>query len=231
MFHFTIDFDVFEVVHFFHLLPNLSLLAKATRFWEKISCYLQNLWCNQKQSKNSPNASGMYHHILHLGSWDLSFYGDPTSSDFSIFILICPTFQNISLLWMLAICLHIENAEIWHVSVNQMKRYAPIRQFKKLNVKKTAGPDSGNHLVLHFFYRHVQLVTRAEYCSTMLQDIISAPQKSKITGLNDYRPVAYFVCLDLLQFAYRSNRSLDDEDKIGLHFVLTFQTHMLGFSL
>ncbi len=70
--------------------------------------------------------------------------------------------------------------------------------------------------------------------------IISAPKKSKITGLNDYRPVAltpvamksferlvlaYLKAstgplLDPLQFAYRANRSVDDAVNMGLHFTL-----------
>ena len=66
------------------------------------------------------------------------------------------------------------------------------------------------------------------------------PKKSKITGLNDYRPVALTSVvmksfeklvlahlkditgplLDPLQFAYRANRSVDDAVNIGLHYVL-----------
>ncbi|KAK3516038.1 hypothetical protein QTP70_002514 [Hemibagrus guttatus] len=70
--------------------------------------------------------------------------------------------------------------------------------------------------------------------------IIPIPKKSKITGLNDYRPVALTSVvmklferlvlaylknitgplLDPLQFAYRTNRSVDDAVKMGLHFIL-----------
>ncbi len=66
------------------------------------------------------------------------------------------------------------------------------------------------------------------------------PKKPKLTGLNDYRPVALtFVVmksfeklvlahlkdipgpsLDPLQFAYRANSSLDDSVNTGLHYVL-----------
>ncbi len=65
-------------------------------------------------------------------------------------------------------------------------------------------------------------------------------KKSKITGLNDYRPVALTSVvmksfeklvlahlkditgplLDPLQFAYRANRSVDDTVNMGLHYVL-----------
>ncbi len=73
-------------------------------------------------------------------------------------------------------------------------------------------------------------------CST----IIPIPKKPKITGLNDYRPVAltsvvmksferlvlaYMKAstgplLEPLQFAYRANRSVDDAVNMGLNFIL-----------
>ncbi|KAL0166153.1 hypothetical protein M9458_037997, partial [Cirrhinus mrigala] len=66
------------------------------------------------------------------------------------------------------------------------------------------------------------------------------PKKTKITGLNDYRPVALTSVvmksfeklvlaylknitgplLDPLQFAYRANMSVDDAVNMGLHFIL-----------
>ncbi|KAK3507233.1 hypothetical protein QTP70_011916 [Hemibagrus guttatus] len=68
--------------------------------------------------------------------------------------------------------------------------------------------------------------------------IIPIPKKPKITGLNDYRPVALTSVvmksferlvladlknitgplLDPLQFAYRANRSVDDAVNMGLHY-------------
>ncbi|KAL0152343.1 hypothetical protein M9458_052066 [Cirrhinus mrigala] len=70
--------------------------------------------------------------------------------------------------------------------------------------------------------------------------IIPVPKKPKITGLNDYGPVALTSVvmksfeklvlaylknitgplLDPLQFAYRANRSVDDAVNMGLHFIL-----------
>ncbi len=70
--------------------------------------------------------------------------------------------------------------------------------------------------------------------------IIPIQKKPKITGLNDYRPVALTSVvmksfeklvlaylkditgplLDPLQFAYRANRSVDDAVNMGLHYVL-----------
>ncbi|KAM9355553.1 BCL2 modifying factor 1 isoform 1-T2 [Pholidichthys leucotaenia] len=70
--------------------------------------------------------------------------------------------------------------------------------------------------------------------------IIPVPKKPSITGLNDYRPVALTSVvmkslerlvlshlkvitgplMDPLQFAYRSNRSVDDAVNMGLHYIL-----------
>ncbi|KAL0152423.1 hypothetical protein M9458_052146 [Cirrhinus mrigala] len=70
--------------------------------------------------------------------------------------------------------------------------------------------------------------------------MIPVPKKPKITGLNDYRPVALTSVvmksferlvlaylkditgplLDPLQFAYRANRSVDDAVNMGLHYIL-----------
>ena len=70
--------------------------------------------------------------------------------------------------------------------------------------------------------------------------IIPVPKKTRITGLNDYRPVALTSVvmksferlvlshlksitdplLDPLQFAYRANRSVDDAVNMALHFLL-----------
>ncbi|KAK3548467.1 hypothetical protein QTP70_013169 [Hemibagrus guttatus] len=69
--------------------------------------------------------------------------------------------------------------------------------------------------------------------------IVPVPKKTKITGLNDYRPVALTSVvmksferlvlsylkditdplLDPLQFAYRANRSVDDAVNMALHFI------------
>ncbi len=70
--------------------------------------------------------------------------------------------------------------------------------------------------------------------------IIPIPKRPKITGLNDYRPVALTSVvmksferlvlahlkditgplLDTLQFAYQANRSVDDAVNMGLHYIL-----------
>ncbi|KAK3507800.1 hypothetical protein QTP70_000785 [Hemibagrus guttatus] len=70
--------------------------------------------------------------------------------------------------------------------------------------------------------------------------IVPVPKKTKITGLNDYRPVTLTSVvmksyehlmlsyhkditdplLDPLQFAYRANRSVDDAVNMALHFIL-----------
>ncbi|KAK3551790.1 hypothetical protein QTP70_026219, partial [Hemibagrus guttatus] len=70
--------------------------------------------------------------------------------------------------------------------------------------------------------------------------IIPVPKKPKITGLNDYRPIALTSAvmkslerlvlaylkditgplLDPLQFAYQANRFVDDAVNMGLHYIL-----------
>ncbi len=122
--------------------------------------------------------------------------------------------------------------------------------FKKNKRRKAPGPDGVSPACLktcadqlapiftQIFNRSLELceVPSCFKCST----IIPVPKKTKITGLNDYRPVALtFVAmksferlvlsylkdstwpiLDPLQFAYRTNRSVDDAVNIGLHFIL-----------
>ncbi len=116
--------------------------------------------------------------------------------------------------------------------------------------KKEPGPDGVSPACLkscadqlapiftQIFNRSLELceVPSCFKCST----IIPVPKKPKITGLNDYRPVAltsvvmksferlvlaYLKAstgplLDPLQFAYRANRSVDDAVNMGLHFIL-----------
>ncbi len=126
-----------------------------------------------------------------------------------------------------------------------------VRQiFQKQKRKKAPGPDGVTPACLktcadqlapiftQIFNRSLELceVPSCFKSSTM----ISIPKKSKITGLNDYRPVALMSVvmksfeklvlahlkditgplLDPLQFAYRANRSVDDADNMGLHYVL-----------
>ncbi len=82
-------------------------------------------------------------------------------------------------------------------------------------------------------HRHTDLqqITGAVRSPLMLQTLHHhpVPKKPKITGLNDYRPVALTSVvmkditgplLDPLQFAYRADRSVDDAVNMGLHYVL-----------
>ncbi len=125
-----------------------------------------------------------------------------------------------------------------------------VRQvFIKNKRRKATGPDGVSPACLkscadqlpiftQIFNRSLELceVPSCFKCST----IIPVPKKPKITGLNDYRPVAltsvvmksfkrlvlaYLKAstgplLDPLQFAYRANRSVDDAVNMGLHFIL-----------
>ncbi len=122
--------------------------------------------------------------------------------------------------------------------------------FRKQKRKKAPGPDGVTPACLKscadqlapiltkIFNRSLEL---CEIPSCFKRStIIPIPKKSKITGLNDYRPVALMSVvmksfeklvlahlkditgplLDPLQFAYRANRSVDDAVNMGLHYVL-----------
>ncbi len=122
--------------------------------------------------------------------------------------------------------------------------------FRPIYIRKAPGPDSVSPACLKtcadqlapiftkIFNRSLELceVPACFKCSI----IIPAPKKPKLTGLNDYRPLAITsvvmksfkrlvlaymkACtrplLDPLQFAYRVNRSVYDTVNMGLHFIL-----------
>ncbi len=124
------------------------------------------------------------------------------------------------------------------------------RSSENRNLGMLSGPDSISPACLkvcadqlapiftRIFNRSLELceVPCCFKCST----IIPIPQKPKITGLNDYRPVdltsvviksrerlvlAYLKditrpLLDPLQFTYRENRSVNDAVNMGLHYIL-----------
>ncbi|KAL0157206.1 hypothetical protein M9458_048452, partial [Cirrhinus mrigala] len=124
------------------------------------------------------------------------------------------------------------------------------RVLRKQKPRKASGPESvspaclkvcGDQLAPVFtqiFNRSLELclVPNCLKCST----IIPVPKKPKITGLNDYRPVALTSVvmkafeklvlaylkditgplLDSFQFAYRANRSVDDAVNMALHYIL-----------
>ncbi|KAI2643773.1 putative RNA-directed DNA polymerase from transposon BS [Labeo rohita] len=110
----------------------------------------------------------------------------------------------------------------------------------KLNVfycrfeKPRLTPDSCSDL--HFTHSPTTPETSLPHHSTCAR----VPKKPKITGLNDYRPVALTSVvmkafeklvlaylkditgplLDSFQFAYRANRSVDDTVNMALHYIL-----------
>ncbi len=126
-----------------------------------------------------------------------------------------------------------------------------VRQvFIKNKRRKAPGPDGVSPACLKSCADQLapiftQIINRSlELCEVpscfKRSTIIPIPKKPKITGLNDYRPVAltsvvmksferlvlaYLKAstgplLDPLQFAYRANRSVDDAVNMGLHFTL-----------
>ena len=124
------------------------------------------------------------------------------------------------------------------------------RTFRKLNSRKAAGPDSVSPSTLKHCASELTPVftdifnTSLESCHVPAcfksSTIVPVPKKPRITGLNDYRPVALTSVvmksferlvlhhlktitgplLDPLQFAYRANRSADDAVNLALHFIL-----------
>ncbi|KAK3569504.1 hypothetical protein QTP86_032109 [Hemibagrus guttatus] len=126
-----------------------------------------------------------------------------------------------------------------------------VRQiFLKQKRRKAPGPDGVTPACLktcadQLAFIFSQIFNRSlELCEVPAcfkhSTIIPIPKKPKITGLNDYRPVALTSVvmksferlvlaylknitgplLDPLQFAYRANRSMDDAVNMGLHFIL-----------
>ncbi|KAK3561940.1 hypothetical protein QTP86_019065, partial [Hemibagrus guttatus] len=118
--------------------------------------------------------------------------------------------------------------------------------FSKQKIRKAKGPDGVSPACLKtctvqlssiftlIFNRSLELC-KVHSCFKR-SAIIPVPKKPKITGLNDYRPIALMsVVMKLferlvlaylkditgpLQFAYRANRSMDDAVNMGLHYIL-----------
>ncbi|XP_062260115.1 uncharacterized protein LOC133968217 [Platichthys flesus] len=124
------------------------------------------------------------------------------------------------------------------------------RLFKRQNPCKADGPDSVSPSILKHCADQLSPVftdifnTSLETCHVpacfKTSTIIPVPKKTKIAGLNDYRPDALTSVvmkaferlmlshlkaitnplLDPLQFAYRANRSVDDAVNMALPFIL-----------
>ncbi|KAK3548127.1 hypothetical protein QTP70_004864 [Hemibagrus guttatus] len=124
------------------------------------------------------------------------------------------------------------------------------RLFKRLNTRQATGPDSVSPSLLKHCANQLSPVftdifnTSLETCHVpacfKTSAIVPVPKKTKITGLNDYRPVALTSVVmksferlvlsylkditdplpDPLQFTYRANRSVDDAVNMALHFIL-----------
>ncbi len=124
------------------------------------------------------------------------------------------------------------------------------RVFRKQRSRKASGPggispaclnvcaDQLAPIFTQIFNRSLELCEVP--CCFKQSTIISIPKKPKITGLNNYRPVALTSMVmkslermvlahlkditrplpDPLQFAYRANRSVDDAVNMGLHYIL-----------
>ena len=124
------------------------------------------------------------------------------------------------------------------------------RQFSRLNPRKAPGPDGVSPSTLRHCAEELTPVFTGIFNSSLeschvpscfkTSTIVPVPKKPRITGLNDYRPVALTSVvmksferlilphlktittplLDPLQFAYRANRSVDDAVNLALHSIL-----------
>ena len=125
-----------------------------------------------------------------------------------------------------------------------------FRLFRRQNPRKATGPDSVSPSILKHCAEQLSPVFTDIFNSSLkschvpacfkTSTIIPVPKKTKISGLNDYRPVALTSVvmksferlvlrhlkaitdplLDPLQFAYRANRSVDDAVNMALHSIL-----------
>ncbi|KAK3556665.1 hypothetical protein QTP70_011932 [Hemibagrus guttatus] len=145
---------------------------------------------------------------------------------------------------------HLNNTPPPPLTPLTIKEEEVNRLFKRLNTRKATGPDSVSPSLLKHCANQLSPVftdifnTSLETCHVpacfKTSAIVPVPKKTKITGLNDYRPVALTSVvmksferlvlsylkdiadplLDPLQFAYRANRSVDDAVNMALHFTL-----------
>jgi hypothetical protein len=125
------------------------------------------------------------------------------------------------------------------------------KTFKQVNIHKAAGPDGLPGCVLRACADQLASVFTDIFNLSLSESVIPTcfkqttidpvPKNTKVTCLNDYRPVALrsvaMKCherlvmayintiipetLDPLQFAYRPNRSTDDAISIALHTALS----------
>ncbi|KAK3526892.1 hypothetical protein QTP86_003597 [Hemibagrus guttatus] len=122
--------------------------------------------------------------------------------------------------------------------------------FKKQKTRKAPGPDGVSPACLKVYADQLAPIFTQIFNRSLVQcevprcfkcsTIIPVPKKPKISGLNDYRPVAFTSVamksferlvlaylkhitrplLDLHQFAYRANRSVADAVNMGMHYIL-----------
>ena len=138
-----------------------------------------------------------------------------------------------------------------HSGWSHLSEHSVRREFKKVDPRKAAGPDSVAGRVLKTCAEQLAPVFTALFNLSLAQSIVPTrfkestiipiPKHQKPSCLNDYRPVALtsvamkcferlvknHICsmlpstLDPLQFAYRENRSTDDAISHILHTALS----------
>ena len=116
-----------------------------------------------------------------------------------------------------------------------MAVYDCMGDFKRLSMRKASGPDNISSYTSKNCTDQLAPVFADIYNSSLQQCIVPCfktsviipiPKKAKVSTMNDYRPVLRYLksstagLLDPHQFAYQTNRSVDDAIALGLHYVM-----------
>ncbi|KAK3550910.1 hypothetical protein QTP70_008073 [Hemibagrus guttatus] len=252
-----------------HLAENLNWSLNTTSITKKAQQHLYFLWRLRKAHLPPPILTMFYRGTIEsvLSSCITAWFGNCTVSDHKTLQRIVRTAEKIIGLSLPSItdmyttrCIRKANSIVddpTHPShtlftlLPSGKSEADVRQiFLKQKRRKAPGPDGVTPACLktcadQLAFIFSQIFNRSlELCEVPAcfkhSTIIPIPKKPKITGLNDYRPVALTSVvmklferlvlaylknitgplLDPLQFAYRANRSVDDAVNMGLHFIL-----------
>ncbi|TWW53951.1 putative RNA-directed DNA polymerase from transposon BS [Takifugu flavidus] len=104
-----------------------------------------------------------------------------------------------------------DSASVWR-GLRQITDYRPQASKDHLPPVPPPPPLHSPSLTINIFNSSLESCQVPACLKTSI--IVPVPKKPRITGLNDYRPVA------LTSFAYRANRSVDDAVNLALHSIL-----------
>ncbi len=182
--------------------------------------------------------------VLHILLWIFSYYFIFLTYIYVYSLVLCYIFFN------RLIAASLPANPIFPNPVLQISEEDVRQVFRRNKRRKAPGPDGVTPYCLKTCADQLAPIftqifnISLELCevpsSFKRSTIIPVPKKPKITGFNDYRPVALTSVvmksfeklilaylknitgplLDPLQFAYRANRSMDDAVNMGLHYIL-----------